>query len=49
MSRSTLSEVVGALPESGAVVTVTAATGRRSPGRPAELATLNPAAGRTSG
>ncbi|GGT96067.1 ROK family transcriptional regulator [Actinomadura citrea] len=50
LSRSTLSEIVSALLERGAVVTATAeATGRRSPGRPAELVTLNPAAGRTLG
>jgi predicted NBD/HSP70 family sugar kinase len=50
LSRSTLSDIVGALQERGAVVTTTAAaTGRRAPGRPAELITLNPAAGRTLG
>ncbi|WP_344243476.1 ROK family transcriptional regulator [Actinocorallia libanotica] len=49
LSRSTLSDIVGALQARGAVVASTPEAGRRGPGRPAEVLTLNPKAGQTVG
>ncbi|MDX6740358.1 ROK family protein [Actinocorallia sp. A-T 12471] len=51
LSRSTLSDIVGALLARGAVVVTTpeSAGRKRPPGRPAELLTLNPHSGQTLG
>ncbi|GAA2725809.1 ROK family transcriptional regulator [Actinocorallia aurantiaca] len=49
LSRSTLSDIVGALQARGAVVATTPDATRRGPGRPAEVLTLNPLAGQTVG
>jgi len=49
LSRSTLSDIVGALQARGVVVAAPPEAGRRGPGRPAEVLTLNPKAGQTVG